>query len=180
MKSKQNAATNRFPDADLLPKQRRLPSAMGEVLLALYFIPPLAEYFFLTPGEHLAVRILVYSLWLIPAIILCFYLGQRGTMIAALGISPFLIWYGRAYLAEPSDYYGVLAAFFASALIFAFFAGLLAEKLKRREETLQKTTATDPVSGMFNQRFFFAYPGAGNGQSPALQRTFIIGSAELK
>ena len=154
MRSKPTVNATKTFQANLQPPQRRLPDSFGEVLLALFFIPPLMEYFFLSSGQNLAERILVYSIWLLPGIILCYYLGQRGTQVAVLGVSPFLFWYGRAYMAQPSDYNGVLTAYYAAILIVLFFVGLLAEKLKRQEETLQKAAATDPMSGLFNQQFF--------------------------
>jgi diguanylate cyclase (GGDEF)-like protein len=136
------------------PFVRRLPDGFGEVALALFLLPPLIERLWLAPGQ-LTERFFVYSLWLFPAMMLCYYLGKRGAAISIFVTLPLLLWNVNRTLSSANEYYELLTAYFAILTVFLIFAGVMAEKFRRQVDTFRQEAVTDELSGLFNRRFFY-------------------------
>ncbi|MDW7649880.1 MAG: GGDEF domain-containing protein [Bacillota bacterium] len=155
MKTKRTRQQKNMKPTHEEPFGRRLPDGFGEVALALFLLPPLFERLWLLPGQQLIERFMVYSLWLLPAMVLCYYLGMRGAMVSGLAAVPFLIWNITRHVMDPSEFHVLLAAYYALFMVFIWFAGILAEKFKRQEEKLKRESLTDELTGVFNHRFFY-------------------------
>jgi diguanylate cyclase (GGDEF)-like protein len=135
-----------------VPFRRLPPDGFWQVIVALYFVPPLLEHFFLAPNMFLSERMALYAFWLLPLMILSYYLGLRGGLVAAAGILPFFLW--RLRLLPGNPFQSVLAVYFALLMVFALCAGLLAEKIIRYAEALIRDNVTDELTGLFEPRFF--------------------------
>jgi diguanylate cyclase (GGDEF)-like protein len=153
--SKQNNQEKKpLYSARRVPFRRLPPDAFWQVIMAMYFIPPLLERFFLVPGFFLSERMAIYAFWLLPLIILCYYLGLKGGIIAAVGVAPFFLWQLRALLVSGNEFYSVLTVYFGLFIAFAILAGLLAEKIIRFAEVLISVAVTDEQTGLYDPRFF--------------------------
>jgi diguanylate cyclase (GGDEF)-like protein len=133
----------------------RLPDGYWQVILALYFIPPLLERQLFTPGHFLVEHMAIYAIWILPVIFLCYYFGLRGGGIAALGTLPFLVWHLGNAIATHAVYFTVLTSYYALFVLFALACGLMSEILRRQTLALTKEAVTDELSGLYNYRFFY-------------------------
>lgn len=137
------------------PVHGRLPSGFWQIILLMYFIPPLVDRQFLSFGHNLPERMGVYAFWIIPLVLLCYHLGMRGGVVAAVGVAPFFFWHLLGALQLQVEYFFLLTVYFSLFLLFAIAVGVITERLRQQSDSLWKDAVTDELSGLFNQRFFY-------------------------
>ncbi len=106
-------------------------------------------------GYYLIQRIWLYTAFLVPGLLLCYYLGFRGALIANGLKTPLVFMHGSMAFSERSEEALVLVSHLVLLMITVLFIGLMAEKMKRQEEKLRMLAITDELSGLFNHRFFY-------------------------
>jgi GGDEF domain-containing protein len=140
--------------ARYIPFRRLPPDGFWQVILALYFIPPVVERFFLAPNLFMSERMALYAFWVLPLMTLCYYLGLRGGLTAAAGVLPFFLWRLRLVLHTGTAFNSVFTVYFGVLIIFALLTGFLAERIIRFAESLIQGNVTDELTGLYNPSFF--------------------------
>ncbi|MBS4032507.1 MAG: GGDEF domain-containing protein [Clostridiales bacterium] len=137
------------------PFVRYVPVWGWLLLLALYLLPLTFIVVYLNSGYYLIQRIWLYTALLLPGLMLCYYLGFRGAIVANIFKFPLFYLHGSRAFVERSEASMVLTSHLALLMITVFFIGLMAETMKRQEEKLKMLSITDELSGLFNHRFFY-------------------------
>lgn len=136
------------------PFVRHMPFWSWLLLLALYLLPLTFIVVYLNCG-NLILCVWLYTSLLLPGLMLCYYLGFRGAIVANLLKAPLIYLHVSRVFAERSEASMVLASHLALLMITVFLIGLMAETMKRQEEKLKMLSITDELSGLFNYRFFY-------------------------
>lgn len=146
---------NKFLPSHREPFVRYVPFWGWLLLLALYFLPSIFIVTHLNSEYYLFQRIWLYTAFLLPGLMLCYYLGFRGAIIANIIKAPLFYLHGFEAFVERSEFSMVLASHLALLMITVFLIGLMAETMKRQGERLKVLSITDELSGLFNHRFFY-------------------------
>ncbi|MBS3898919.1 MAG: diguanylate cyclase [Dethiobacter sp.] len=154
MKEKRLKKDNALTSVRWQPVHSQLPYGFWQIIVIMYLIPPLVDRQTMFPGDNLLARMGIYAFWILPLALLCYHLGMRGGLVAALGVAPFFFWHLRGAMQLQAEYFSVLAAYFSLFLLFAVAAGTVAGKLKRQADSFWRDAVTDELSGLFNHRFF--------------------------
>lgn len=137
------------------PFIRHVPFLGWLFLFALYVLPFTYIIAYLNSEYDLILQIWLYTTFLLPGLMLCYYLGFRGAVIANILKTPLFYLHGSRAFVERSEVAMVLASHLALLMITVFLIGLMAETMKRQEEKLKMLSITDELSGLFNHRFFY-------------------------
>ncbi|MBS4006835.1 MAG: diguanylate cyclase [Clostridium sp.] len=155
MKEKRLKKENSLAAVRWQPVHRQLPYGFWQIITIMYLIPPLLDRQTLFSGDNLLARMGIYAFWVLPLMLLCYYLGRRGGLLAVLGVAPFFFWHLWRAMRLHAESSAVLAAYFSLFLLFAVAVGMMAGKLKRQADSFWRDAVTDELSGLFNHRFFY-------------------------
>jgi diguanylate cyclase (GGDEF)-like protein len=147
--------SNKFFPTNREPFVRYVPFGGWLLLFALYVLPLTYIVVHLNSGDYLIQRIWLYTAFLLPGLMFCYYLGFRGAIAANVLKAPLFYLHGSRAFVERSEVSMVLASHLALLMITVFLIGLMAETMKRHEERLKMLSITDELSGLFNHRFFY-------------------------
>lgn len=154
MKEKRFRKDNAMTAVRWKPVHSQLPYGFWQIIITMYLIPPLVDRQTLSPGYNLLERMGIYAFWILPLVLLCYHLGLRGGLVAALGVAPFFFWHLWGAMQLHAEYFSVLAVYFSLFMLFAVAVGVITGRLKRQADSFWRDAVTDELSGLFNHRFF--------------------------
>lgn len=137
------------------PFQRKVPLKAWILTAFLYALPVIILFLWLEISSSLVLRLWLYTALLLPGMLLCYYLGFKGALLAIIINTPML--FTQAWQAYSGRFEHAFVLLSHSMLLFIalFLTGVLAEKLKRQEEAMKRLSVTDELTGLFNHRFFY-------------------------
>jgi diguanylate cyclase (GGDEF)-like protein len=137
------------------PFIRKVPLWIWIVVIALYALPAIFAPRFLMPtGMFIVQTLWQHTVLLVPGLLLCYYLGFIGALLANLLLIP-VLWQVWLMFGEQQEYLLILFSHLFLLMISLLLIGLMAEQLKRQEEKMKKLSITDELTALYNHRFFY-------------------------
>lgn len=132
--------------------------ALGWIFIfTLFAFPALLGVFFMEADHSLLLRLWLYTIFLLPGLILSFNYGLTGALLSIAFTLPVLVWQTLQFLNQRSESSLILVSHLTTLILVLFSTGVAFEAFKRQRVTLEKHSFTDPLTNLYNQRFFYNY-----------------------
>lgn len=136
---------------------RDIPVLGWLFIITLFAFPAVLVVFFIRGDQSLLLRLWLYTVFLLPGLALSFNFGITGALVSIIFALPVLVWQTIQFMKGRLESSLILVSHLTTLMLVLFLTGVASEAFKRQRDMLEKYSFTDPLTNLYNQRFFYNY-----------------------